>query len=114
MAEAAKKAQAGIEPPRPRAAPKAGVHAVPDEYLLPNKVLFLQNLPDDADSATLEAIFERFDGFKEIRTVPGRKGIAFVEYDSEQQAITAKETTANMPVGKDKKPMKVTYRRTNV
>jgi hypothetical protein len=45
--------------------------------------------------------------------VPGRKGIAFVEYESEQQAITAKETTANMQVGAAKVPMKVTYRRSN-
>lgn len=55
---------------------------VPDEYLPPNKILFLRQIPDDYGVDLLTAIFSRFAGFKEVRTVPGRKGIAFVEYVS--------------------------------
>ncbi|KAF7545842.1 hypothetical protein G7Z17_g8875 [Cylindrodendrum hubeiense] len=82
---------------------------VPDEYLPPNKILFVQNLPDDYDIDALSGVFGRFDGFKEIRLVPGRRGIAFVEYEAEQGAITAKENTAGMSLGD--KPIKVTYQR---
>ncbi|KAK7398050.1 hypothetical protein QQX98_012587 [Neonectria punicea] len=82
---------------------------VPDEYLPPNKILFVQNLPDDYDVDALSGVFGRFDGFREIRLVPGRRGIAFVEYEAEQGAITAKENTAGMSLGD--KPIKVTYQR---
>ena len=34
----------------------------------------------------------RFPGFKEVRLVPGRHDIAFVEFENEIQATTAKET----------------------
>src|SRR5208282_6100945 len=51
----------------------AGSAVVPDEYLPPNKILFVQNLPDEYDIDALTAIFGRFEGFKEVRLVPGRK-----------------------------------------
>ncbi|KAI5457224.1 hypothetical protein BGZ63DRAFT_85502 [Mariannaea sp. PMI_226] len=82
---------------------------VPDEYLPPNKILFVQNLPEEYDIDALSGVFGRFDGFKEVRLVPGRRGIAFVEYETEQGAITAKENTTGMTLGE--KPIKVTYQR---
>ncbi len=84
---------------------------VPDEYLPPNRILFVQNLPDDFDKEALTGIFSRFEGFREVRTVPGRSGIAFVEYEAEAGAITAKENTAGMPLKNGEKIMKVTYQR---
>ncbi|KAL2135889.1 hypothetical protein VTI74DRAFT_6488 [Chaetomium olivicolor] len=87
------------------------VAVVPDEYLPPNRILFVQNLPDDFDKDALTAIFGRFEGFREVRTVPGRSGIAFVEYEAESGAITAKENTAGMPLKNGEKIMKVTYQR---
>ncbi|KAI9836540.1 MAG: hypothetical protein M1819_001171 [Sarea resinae] len=87
---------------------------VPDEYLPPNKILFVQNLPEGYnDIDALGAIFGRFEGFREVRLVPGRKGIAFVEYESEVGAIGAKEGTAGMVLGDGAggKGIKVTYQR---
>ncbi|KAI0600919.1 hypothetical protein F4775DRAFT_544072 [Biscogniauxia sp. FL1348] len=84
---------------------------VPDEYLPPNKILFVQNLPDDYDIDALTSIFGRFEGFREVRLVPGRKGIAFIEYEAEAGAITAKENTAGMALGDGAKFIKVTYQR---
>ncbi|KAJ3506186.1 hypothetical protein NM208_g16106 [Fusarium decemcellulare] len=83
--------------------------SVLDEFLPPNKILFVQNLPEDYDIEALTGVFGRFEGFREIRLVPGRRGIAFVEYEAEQGAITAKENTAGMNLGD--KPIKVTYQR---
>lgn len=82
---------------------------IPDEYLPPNKILFLQNVPEDYEVESLTTIFSRFEGFKEVRLVPGRKGLAFVEYEAEQGAISAKESTAAMSLGGQQ--IKVTYQR---
>jgi len=87
----------------------AGGAVVPDEYLPPNKILFVQNVPEEYDIDGLTHIFGRFEGFKEVRLVPGRRGIAFVEYDTETGAISAKENTAGMPLGDQ--VIKVTYQR---
>jgi hypothetical protein len=84
---------------------------IPDEYLPPNKILFLRDLPDDYDADALSRIFSRFEGFKEVRMVPGRKGIAFVEYEAEAGAISAKEATAGMQLGDEGKAIRVTYQR---
>ncbi|OTA97467.1 hypothetical protein M434DRAFT_391929 [Hypoxylon sp. CO27-5] len=97
----------GLKPTAPTGGPNA---VVPDEYLPPNKILFVQNLPDDYhDIEALTGIFGRFEGFREVRLVPGRKGIAFIEYEAEAGAITAKENTAGMSLGD--KFIKVTYQR---
>ncbi|KAL8709939.1 MAG: hypothetical protein Q9220_005389 [cf. Caloplaca sp. 1 TL-2023] len=90
--------------------PGAGA-VVPEEYLPPNKILFVQNLPEDYDVDGLTAIFGRFEGFREVRLVPGRKGIAFVEYEAEAGAISAKESTSGMGLGADSRPIKVVYQR---
>ncbi|KAI0173338.1 RNA recognition domain-containing protein [Hypoxylon sp. FL1284] len=83
---------------------------VPDEYLPPNKILFVQNLPDEYhDVEALGGVFGRFEGFREVRLVPGRKGIAFIEYEAEAGAISAKENTAGMSLAD--KVIKVTYQR---
>lgn len=84
---------------------------VPEEYLPPNKILFVQNLPEDYDVDSLTSIFGRFEGFREVRLVPGRRGIAFVEYEAEAGAISAKENTAGMTLGEDNKFIKVVYQR---
>lgn len=84
---------------------------IPDEYLPPNKTLFLRDIPDSYDADGLSRIFSRFEGFKEVRMVPGRKGIAFVEYEAEAGAISAKEATSGMQLGDEGKGIRVTYQR---
>ena len=90
--------------------PAAGA-VIPEEYLPPNKILFVQNLPDDYSVEGLTVIFGRFEGFREVRLVPGRRGIAFVEYEAEAGAISAKENTAGMTLGDEGKVIKVVYQR---
>lgn len=85
------------------------MQVIPDEYLPPNKILFVQNIPDEYDADALATIFSRFDGFREIRFVPGRRGIAFVEYAAEQGAIAARENTSGMKL--EEHSLKVTYQR---
>lgn len=37
----------------------------------PNKVLFVQNLPEDCSDMMLQPLFQTYPGFKEVRLVPG-------------------------------------------
>lgn len=57
----------------------------------PNKILFLTNLPNETDQMTLQMLFQPFTGFKEIRLVPGRSDIAFVEFENEQLSSMARD-----------------------
>jgi hypothetical protein len=54
-------------------------------------------------------VFKRFPGFKDLRLVPGRAGIAFAEYEDENGAITAKESMAGVTLGD--KTIRVTFQR---
>jgi len=64
---------------------------MPDEYLPPNKILFVQDLPKDTTKGSLEALFRPFAGLAEVRTIPGRAAIAFVEFESAELSGVAKE-----------------------
>jgi len=61
----------------------------------PNQILFLTNLPTETNEKTnemmLTMLFNQFPGFKEVRLVPGRTDIAFVEFETDSQATAAKE-----------------------
>ncbi|KAJ8050951.1 U1 small nuclear ribonucleoprotein A [Holothuria leucospilota] len=59
---------------------------------VPNSILFLTNLPDETTELMLEVLFKQFEGFKEVRPVPGRHDIAFVEFVDETQAGKAKDS----------------------
>jgi RNA recognition motif-containing protein len=86
---------------------------IPDEYLPPNRILFVSNIPEGYDVDALTSQFSRFQAFKEVRLVPGRAGIAFVEYTAEAGAIDAKNEMAGktLPGFEDEPPLKVVYQR---
>ncbi|KAK4685399.1 hypothetical protein P7C73_g4753, partial [Tremellales sp. Uapishka_1] len=83
---------------------------MPDEYLPPNKVLFIQNLPEGTTSDDLRDVFEVHAGLLEIRTIPAKKDIAFVEFVDEAAATLAKDALHNFKIDGETK-MKVTYAR---
>lgn len=57
----------------------------------PNEILFVTNLPEETNEMMLSMLFNQFPGFKEVRLVPGRADIAFVEFDSDAQASAARD-----------------------
>ncbi|OCF37323.1 RNA binding protein [Kwoniella heveanensis CBS 569] len=83
---------------------------MPDEYLPPNSVLFIQNLPEGTTSEDLREVFEVHPGLVEIRTIPAKKDIAFVEFADEGAATVAKDALHNFKIDGETK-MKVTYAR---
>uniref|UniRef100_H2LQ65 U1 small nuclear ribonucleoprotein A n=1 Tax=Oryzias latipes TaxID=8090 RepID=H2LQ65_ORYLA len=75
------------------AAMMAGVPtAMPVAENPPNHILFLTNLPEETNELMLSMLFNQFPGFKEVRLVPGRHDIAFVEFDNEVQAGAARDS----------------------
>jgi len=55
----------------------------------PNKILFVENLPEQTTDLMLSMLFQQFPGFKEVRMVSGKTGIAFVEFENEIEAGVA-------------------------
>ncbi|KND03648.1 uncharacterized protein SPPG_01120 [Spizellomyces punctatus DAOM BR117] len=82
--------------------------AMPEDMVPPNSILFVQNLPPETTEAVLAALFQQFQGFKEVRLVPGKSDIAFVEYESEMQAGVAKQSLNKFKITPEKE-IKVTY-----
>ncbi|EDO47757.1 predicted protein [Nematostella vectensis] len=78
--------------PENAGAPIAAPMAIPTQQPdLPNNILFLTNLPMETTELMLSMLFNQFPGFKEVRLVPGRSDISFVEFENEVQAGTAKD-----------------------
>ncbi|CEF60903.1 U2 small nuclear ribonucleoprotein B'' [Strongyloides ratti] len=65
---------------------------------VPHKILFCTNLPEETTSDLLASVFSQFSGLKEIRMVPNRTDIAFVEYNTEEEATTAKKALHNFKI----------------
>uniref|UniRef100_A0A8C4QL91 RRM domain-containing protein n=1 Tax=Eptatretus burgeri TaxID=7764 RepID=A0A8C4QL91_EPTBU len=61
-------------------------------------ILFVTNLPDSSSSTMLSMLFSQFPGWREVRVVPGRPDIAFVEFDNDQHAAIAKNALDGFPV----------------
>lgn len=93
-------------------APKRPAVQMPDEYLPPNKILFLQNLPESVTKDQLMALFSqlannpifyhvcwspfaRYPNLYEVRLIPTKRDIAFVEYIDESSAGVAKDALHN-------------------
>jgi len=57
----------------------------------PNQILFLTSLPEETNEMMLSMLFNQFPGFKEVRLVPGRHDIAFVEFENEIQSAAARD-----------------------
>ena len=89
----AKEAAAAAAPPSIAAAPPpphAPPHAPPPPPPgVPHKILFVQGLPHTVAPSLLTSLFQQFPGFREVRMVEVRPGIAFVEYENEGLAAAA-------------------------
>ncbi|XP_071737986.1 U2 small nuclear ribonucleoprotein B'' [Rutidosis leptorrhynchoides] len=58
----------------------------------PNNILFIQNLTHDTTEDMLQLLFKQFPGFKEVRMIAAKPGIAFVEFDDDNQSSTAMQS----------------------
>lgn len=74
----------------------------------PNNILFLTNLPPETEETMVQVLFAQFGGFKEVRLVPGRHDIAFVEFENEYLAGVAKEALQGFKITPTN-AMKITF-----
>jgi RNA recognition motif-containing protein len=87
------------QPPRP---------VVPEAPAPPNNILFVQNLPHEATSLAIQVLFQQFPGFKEVRMIEAKPGIAFVEFGDELQATVALQGLHNFKITPNQ-AMQVSY-----
>jgi RNA recognition motif-containing protein len=71
----------------------------PPEMQVPNNILFIQNLPEEPSEGALNDLFRACAGFTELRAIPGRSDIAFVEFDDEMQAGMAMQMYQGYKLG---------------
>uniref|UniRef100_A0AAX7TJD6 RRM domain-containing protein n=1 Tax=Astatotilapia calliptera TaxID=8154 RepID=A0AAX7TJD6_ASTCA len=91
---------------KPAAVSDGSTPPVPDNP--PNYILFLNNLPEETNEMMLSMLFNQFPGFKEVRLVPGKHDIAFVEFESDTQAGVAKDALQGFRITATC-AMKITY-----
>jgi U2 small nuclear ribonucleoprotein B'' len=72
------------------------------------RTLFIENLPKEANEGMLVLVFQRFPGLKEVRMVPHKPGVAFVEYDNDEGAAAALAELQGFKLATDK-PMMLSY-----
>ncbi|CAL1535368.1 unnamed protein product [Lymnaea stagnalis] len=89
----------------PQTAPPT-ISAIPEQP--PNQILFITNLPEETTEMMLCMLFNQFPGFKEVRLVPGRHDIAFVEFETDVQAGAAKDALQSFKITPTN-AMKITF-----
>ncbi|WFD36319.1 hypothetical protein MCUN1_003198 [Malassezia cuniculi] len=110
-AEKAARGEAALLPAKSAASQaRAQANQVPDEYLPPNKLLFIQGLPTSVGKAELEALFGAYPGLEIVRTIPAKTDIAFIEYADIPQAVAAREALNNYVLS-DGSQMRVSFAR---
>lgn len=82
--------------------------AVPEAPAPPNNILFVQNLPHETTPMMLQMLFCQYPGFKEVRMVEAKPGIAFVEYSDEMQSTVAMQGLQGFKITQQN-PMLITY-----
>jgi len=90
--------------------PKRPTVQMPDEYLPPNKILFLQNLPESVTKDQLLSLFSPYPNLYEVRLIPTKRDIAFVEFVDEGSAGVAKDALHNYKLDGENK-IKITFAR---
>ncbi|KAK1280564.1 U1 small nuclear ribonucleoprotein A [Acorus gramineus] len=85
-----------------------GKSMLPEAPAPPNNILFIQNLPHDCTPMMLQMLFFQYPGFKEVRMVEAKPGIAFVEFGDELQSTVAMQGLQSFKIT-PQNPMLITY-----
>lgn len=88
-AEATARSAAGAAPAAASSRPAAPSKPSNEPAAPPHKILFVQNLPEATTDMMLSMLFQQFPGYKEVRMIENKPGIAFVEFESDMQATVA-------------------------
>ncbi|KFK37517.1 hypothetical protein AALP_AA4G267400 [Arabis alpina] len=98
----------GVPPPLSQVPYPGGVKSnLPEAPAPPNSILFVQNLPHDTTPMELQNLFCHYPGFKEVRMIEAKPGIAFVEFADEMQSTVAMQGLQSYKIQQN--PMLITY-----
>ncbi|XP_021909946.1 U2 small nuclear ribonucleoprotein B'' 2 [Carica papaya] len=78
------------------------------EAVAPNNILFIQNLPHETTSMMLQVLFEQYPGFREVRMIEAKPGIAFVEFEDDVQSSMAMQALQGFKIT-PQNPMSITF-----
>ncbi|KAJ1932067.1 hypothetical protein EC988_009580, partial [Linderina pennispora] len=63
--------------------------------------LFVANLPEDLSVDVLAGLFQQYAGFRQVRQIEGKQGIAFVDYESARDAAAARDVLDGFRIAAD-------------
>ncbi|KAI1710604.1 RNA recognition motif domain-containing protein [Ditylenchus destructor] len=92
-----KKKKVEVAPKKTKASVKTE-EGGPHKAAPPNKILFVTNLPEETTEQMLRLVFQSFLGLRDIRQVPNRTDIAFVEFETDTEATAAKKALNNFKI----------------
>ncbi|KAK6145748.1 hypothetical protein DH2020_022568 [Rehmannia glutinosa] len=92
----------------PAAASRQGKPGTQEPATEPNNILFIQNLPYETNSMMLELLFKQYPGFREVRMVEAKPGIAFVEFEDDSQSSVAMQDLQGFKIT-SQNPMAISY-----
>ncbi|XP_024020219.1 U2 small nuclear ribonucleoprotein B'' 2 isoform X2 [Morus notabilis] len=78
------------------------------EAAAPNNILFIENLPHETNSMMLELLFRQYPGFREVRMIEAKPGIAFVEFEDDVQSSMAMQALQGFKIT-PQNPMAITF-----
>ncbi|XP_075519706.1 LOW QUALITY PROTEIN: U2 small nuclear ribonucleoprotein B'' 2-like [Primulina tabacum] len=90
------------------AASREGKPVTQEAAMEPNHILFIQNLPYETNIMMLELLFKQYPGFREVRMVEAKPGIAFVEFDDDSQSSVAMQDLQGFKITAQN-PMAITF-----
>lgn len=79
-----------------------------DPPTVPNNILFIENLPNETTTMMLQLLFQQYPGFREVRMIEAKPGIAFVEFEDDSESTIAMQALNGFKIT-PQNPMFVTY-----
>ncbi|KAK1618161.1 hypothetical protein QYE76_023700 [Lolium multiflorum] len=74
----------------------------------PNNILFIQNSADQTLSMMVEVLFQQYPGFREVRMIEARPGIALVESEDENQSMVVMQAPQGFRMSPEN-PITISY-----
>lgn len=74
----------------------------------PNNILFIENLPHETSSMMLQVLFQQYPGFREVRMIEAKPGIAFVEFEDDVQSSMAMQALQGFKID-PQHPMAISF-----
>jgi len=106
------KKQRGTAPPAPVAPTAPTAPTAPSQMggaQIPNKTLFVENLPEGVTEMMLKLLFQSYPAFSEVRIIPGRQ-VAFVDFQQEMSAAMAMQALQNFNITPTN-PLRISFAR---